>query len=152
MDGSLAANAAALSVDTDIPARLDRLPWAPFHWRIALALGITWVLDGLEVTLAGSLAGALAASPVLHLTTFEVGVSASAYLTGAMLGAIMAAANAMRVPRGRWLIAAVLPAAVCYIVVQAVAWYISSFVVKPNELVREKPYIVYNTELTRQAY
>src|ERR1700685_2738180 len=69
-----------------------------------------------------------------------------------VLGAIIAAANAMRVPRGRWLIAALLPAAVCYIVVQAVAWYVSSFIVKPNELVREKPYIVYNTDLTRQAY
>ena len=68
------------------------------------------------------------------------------------LGAIIAAANAFRVPRGRWLIAAVFPAAVCYIVVQAVAWYVSSFIVKPNELVREKPYIVYNTDLTRQAY
>jgi uncharacterized membrane protein (UPF0182 family) len=69
-----------------------------------------------------------------------------------VLGAIIAAANAMRVPRGRWLIAAVLPATVCYIVVQAVAWYVSSFIVKPNELVREKPYIVFNTDLTRQAY
>ena len=69
-----------------------------------------------------------------------------------VLGAIIAAANAMREPRGRWLIAALLPAAVCYIVVQAVAWYVSSFIVKPNELVREKPYIVYNTDLTRQAY
>jgi uncharacterized membrane protein (UPF0182 family) len=69
-----------------------------------------------------------------------------------VLGAMIAAANAMRVPRGRWLIAAMLPAAACYIVVQAVAWYVSSFVVKPNELVREKPYIVYNTDLTRQAY
>ena len=69
-----------------------------------------------------------------------------------VLGAIIAAANAMRAPRGRWLIAAVLPAAVCYIAVQAVAWYVSSFIVKPNELVREKPYIVYNTDLTRQAY
>jgi uncharacterized protein len=69
-----------------------------------------------------------------------------------VLGAIIAATNAMRVPRGRWLIAAVLPAAVCYIVLQAVAWYVSSFIVKPNELVREKPYIVYNTDLTRQAY
>src|ERR1700677_840537 len=72
--------------------------------------------------------------------------------TALVLGAIIAAANAMRAPRGRWLIAAVLPAAVCYIVVQAVAWYVSSFSVKPNELVREKPYIVYNTDLTRQAY
>jgi uncharacterized membrane protein (UPF0182 family) len=69
-----------------------------------------------------------------------------------VLGAIIAAANAMRAPRGRWLIAAVLPAAVCYIAVQVVAWYVSSFIVKPNELVRERPYIVYNTNLTRQAY
>jgi hypothetical protein len=72
--------------------------------------------------------------------------------TALVLGAIIAAANAMRVPRGRWLIVAILPAAVCYVVVQAVAWYVSSFIVKPNELVREKPYIVYNTDLTRQAY
>ena len=69
-----------------------------------------------------------------------------------VLGAVIAAVNAVRVPRGRWLVAAILPAAVCYIAVQAVAWYVSSFIVKPNELVREKPYIVYNTELTRQAY
>jgi uncharacterized protein len=69
-----------------------------------------------------------------------------------ILGAIIAAANAMRAPRGRWLIAAIVPAAVCYIVVQIVGWYVSSFIVKPNELVREKPYIVYNTDLTRQAY
>jgi uncharacterized membrane protein (UPF0182 family) len=69
-----------------------------------------------------------------------------------VLGAMIAAANAMRVPRGLWLVAAILPAAVCYIAVQAVAWYVSSFIVKPNELVREKPYIVYNTDLTRQAY
>jgi uncharacterized membrane protein (UPF0182 family) len=69
-----------------------------------------------------------------------------------VLGAMIAVANAMRVPRGRWLVAAILPAAVCYIAVQGVAWYVSSFIVKPNELVREKPYIVYNTDLTRQAY
>jgi uncharacterized protein len=69
-----------------------------------------------------------------------------------VLGAAIAAVNAVRVPRGRWLIAAILPAAVCYIALQAVAWYVSSFIVKPNELVREKPYIIYNTDLTRQAY
>src|ERR1700675_675577 len=69
-----------------------------------------------------------------------------------VLGAVIAAVNAARMPRGRWLVAAILPAAVCYIAVQAVAWYVSSFIVKPNELVREKPYIVYNTDLTRQAY
>src|SRR5208282_2983144 len=69
-----------------------------------------------------------------------------------VLGAAIAAVNAVRFPRGRWLVAAVLPAAVCYVAVQAVGWYVSSFIVKPNELVREKPYIVYNTALTRQAY
>ena len=69
-----------------------------------------------------------------------------------VLGAVIAAVNAVRVPRGRWLLAAILPAAVCYIAVQGIGWYVSSFIVKPNELVREKPYIVYNTELTRQAY
>jgi uncharacterized membrane protein (UPF0182 family) len=69
-----------------------------------------------------------------------------------VLGAAIAAVNALRVPRGRWLVAAILPAAVCYVAVQGVAWYVSSFIVKPNELVREKPYIVYNTDLTRQAY
>src|SRR6202142_4420738 len=69
-----------------------------------------------------------------------------------ILGAVIASVNAVRVPRGRWLIGAILPAAVCYLGVQAVAWYVSSFVVKPNELVRERPYIVYNTDLTRQAY
>src|SRR5208337_3351823 len=69
-----------------------------------------------------------------------------------VLGAAIAAVNAVRVPRGRWLVAAILPAAVCYVAVQGVAWYVSSFIVKPNELVREKPYIVYNTDLTRQAF
>src|SRR6202167_4328868 len=69
-----------------------------------------------------------------------------------VIGAVIAVVNAVRVPRGRWLIGAILPAAVCYLGVQAVAWYVSSFVVKPNELVRERPYIVFNTEMTRQAY
>ncbi len=69
-----------------------------------------------------------------------------------VLGAVIAIVNAVRVPRGRWLIAAILPAVVCYVALQGVAWYVSSFIVKPNELVREKPYIVYNTDLTRQAY
>ena len=69
-----------------------------------------------------------------------------------VLGAVIAVVNAARVPRGRWLAAAILPAAVCYIGVQGIGWYVSNFIVKPNELVREKPYIVHNTDLTRQAY
>ena len=55
-------------IETDIPARLDRLPWTRFHTLVVIALGITWVLDGLEVTIAGSIVGALRESPVLHFT------------------------------------------------------------------------------------
>jgi MFS family permease len=75
-------------VETDIPARLDRLPWSRFHSLVVAALGITWILDGLEVTLAGSVAGALKASPVLNLDNTEVGLAASAYLAGAVVGAL----------------------------------------------------------------
>jgi MFS family permease len=75
-------------VETDIPARLDRLPWGRFHTLVVAALGITWILDGLEVTLAGSLAGALKQSPVLQFSNADVGLAASAYLAGAVLGAI----------------------------------------------------------------
>ncbi|HZH07546.1 MAG TPA: MFS transporter, partial [Lautropia sp.] len=76
------------SHETRIPERLDRLPWSAFHTRLVIALGITWVLDGLEVTLAGSVAGALRESPSLRLTDGQVGLSASFYLVGAVLGAI----------------------------------------------------------------
>jgi uncharacterized membrane protein (UPF0182 family) len=69
-----------------------------------------------------------------------------------VLGAVIAAVNAVRVPRGRWIAAAILPAALCYVSLQIVAWYVSSFIVKPNELVREQPYIANNIALTRQAY
>jgi MFS family permease len=75
-------------IDTDIPARLDRLPWGRFHVLVVVALGITWVLDGLEVTLAGAVAGAHKQSPVLQFTNTEIGLASSAYLAGAVLGAI----------------------------------------------------------------
>ena len=75
-------------VETDIPARLDRLPWSRFHTLVVVALGITWILDGLEVTLAGALAGALKSSPVLRFTNTDIGLIGSAYLTGAVLGAL----------------------------------------------------------------
>src|SRR6267142_2295802 len=76
-------------VETDIPARRDRLPWNRFHTPVVVALGITWILDGLEVTLAGSVAGALQESPVLHFTASEVGLVGSAYLIGAITGAVL---------------------------------------------------------------
>jgi MFS family permease len=75
-------------IETSIPARLDSLRWSGFHTRVVLALGITWILDGLEVTLAGALSGALKESSTLHFTNFDVGFSNSAYLAGAVLGAL----------------------------------------------------------------
>ncbi len=75
-------------VQTDVPARLDRLPWSRFHRLVVIALGITWILDGLEVTLAGSVAAALQTSPRLQLTAEQVGLTGSAYLAGAVLGAL----------------------------------------------------------------
>jgi len=75
-------------IETSIPARLDDLRWSGFHTRVVLALGITWILDGLEVTLAGALSGALKESPTLRFSNFDVGLANSAYLAGAVLGAL----------------------------------------------------------------
>ena len=73
---------------TLVPARLERLPWGRFHTLVVAALGITWILDGLEVTLAGSIAGALKESRALHFSDAEVGAAGSAYLAGAVVGAL----------------------------------------------------------------
>src|SRR5918995_3769267 len=75
-------------VETDIPARLDRLPWSRFHTLVVAALGIAWILDGLEVTLAGSLAGALKNSPTLQFSNTDIGLAGTAYLVGAVGGAL----------------------------------------------------------------
>ena len=82
------ANPVPALIETDIPARLDRLTWGGFHTRVVIGLGVTWILDGLEVTLAGAVSGALKASPVLHFSNSEVGLASSAYLVGAVLGAL----------------------------------------------------------------
>src|SRR4051812_843885 len=96
-DGTLLSTAAATApitrnddriIETSIPSRLDSLRWSGFHTRVVAALGITWILDGLEVTLAGALSGALKESPRLQFSNFEVGLSNSAYLAGAVLGAL----------------------------------------------------------------
>lgn len=81
-------NERAAIVETDLPARLDRLPWGRFHVLIVVALGVTWLLDGLEVTLAGAVASALKTSPVLHVDNAQVGLAGSAYIAGAVLGAL----------------------------------------------------------------
>jgi MFS family permease len=71
---------------TDVPNRLDRLPWSRWHWLVVIGLGITWVLDGLEVTLAGAVGAVLKQS--LHMSDAQVGTSATFYLMGAVAGAI----------------------------------------------------------------
>jgi MFS family permease len=85
---SAPSQASAGVVTTDIPARLDRLRWGRFHTLVVVALGITWILDGLEVTLAGAISPALKESPQLQFSNADVGLASSAYLAGAVLGAL----------------------------------------------------------------
>ena len=89
--GTVGAQAGAQSggiIETDIPARLDALPFGRFHLLVITALGITWILDGLEVTLAGALAGQLKESSALGLSNTQVGLAGSSYLCGAVIGAL----------------------------------------------------------------
>ena len=96
-----------------------------------------------------------------HHTIFEGVTYTDAHITligllavcaAMLLGAAIAVAGGVLKPRGRWLIAAIAPAVVIYVVVGMVGWYVNSFIVKPNELVRETPFIAHNIEMTRQAY
>jgi MFS family permease len=77
------------TIETDIPARLDRLPWSRWHVRIITALGTSWLLDGLEVTMVGSLSGILESRSGLQLTDPQVTGAATTYLAGAVLGALI---------------------------------------------------------------
>ncbi|MGC9158800.1 MAG: UPF0182 family protein [Terracidiphilus sp.] len=133
--------------------RLGRvgLPWRGFSFSVAFLL----LVIALRVYLSRF------AELFDHHTIFD-GVTytdAHVYLSGLLgvcaaliLGALIAAASGLFHPRGRWLVLAILPAAACYAAVVLVGWYVSSFVVKPNELDRERPFIVHNIEMTRQAY
>jgi MFS family permease len=86
---------------SDIPARLDCLPWSRWHWRVVLALGVAWVLDGLEVTIVGSIASVLERPDTLGLTATQVGWSGSLYVGGAVLGALFFGRLADRLGRKR---------------------------------------------------
>src|SRR5580704_11923625 len=82
------AHQSAAIIETDIPSRLDALPFGRFHLLVIVALGITWILDGLEVTLAGALAGELKQDPALGLSNAQIGLAGSSYLAGAVFGAV----------------------------------------------------------------
>jgi MFS family permease len=84
-----AESALGLPFRTLIPARMDRLPWSRFHWLVVVALGITWVLDGLEVTLKGAISGVLQEAGTLHFTSEQIGMIASFYLMGAVSGSLI---------------------------------------------------------------
>ena len=76
-------------ITTDIPARMDRLPWGGWHWRVVIALGVTWIIDGLEVTLVGSMSGVLNDPKTLRLSESQIGGLGTAYLIGAVIGALI---------------------------------------------------------------
>jgi MFS family permease len=76
-------------IRTNIPFRLDRLPWSRFHLLVVIGLGITWILDGLEVTIVGSLGPALQSTETLHLSSSNLGAVASFYVVGAVVGALV---------------------------------------------------------------
>jgi MFS family permease len=80
----------AATIETKIPARLDRLPWSRFHWNVVIGLGTVWILDGLEVTIVGSVASRLIEKGSgIAITTAQIGVAAAAYVAGACLGALL---------------------------------------------------------------
>ena len=88
-------------IESYVPARLDRMPWSRWHWLIVVSLGATWILDGLEVTLAGSLGGILTRRETLDLSDTQVGASATFYLAGAVIGALLFGYGTDRLGRKR---------------------------------------------------
>src|SRR5213080_4638877 len=82
------APAAPGAIRSLIPARIDRLPWSPFHTRMVMALGVAWVLDGLEITIASSVAGVLGDQQTLGMSSTAVGLIATVYLVGEIVGAL----------------------------------------------------------------
>src|ERR1700704_18705 len=123
---SVSPGADSAIVETDIPARLDRLPWGRFHTLVVIALGITWVLDGLEVTLAGAVSPALKESPQLHFSNADVGLASSAYLAGAVLGALIFGWRTDR-PGGKRLFFITLAVYLVATAATALSWSLWSF-------------------------
>jgi MFS family permease len=107
---------------------LDRLPWSSWHWWVVLALGVTWVLDGLEVTIVGTMGPVLTQRGTLGLSNAEVGLTASAYLAGTVGGALLFSYLADRQGRKRWFLIT-LAVYLCATVLTAFSWDLSSFVV-----------------------
>lgn len=123
-----AASPTSETIQTDIPQRLDRLPWSRWHWLVVTALGITWTLDGLEVTIVGALGAILTHPTTLHLTEAEVGLTASAYLAGSVLGAIIFSYLTDRQGRKKWFTLTLL-LYLAATVMTAFSWNLWSFMI-----------------------
>jgi len=127
------------------------LPWHGLSMTFAfllLVLAMRAYLDRFELLFDGHTIFAGVTYTDAHVTLTGMLIVCAALVVGALIAAVSGVTGA----RGRWIAAAILPAALCFISVQVVEWYVSSFIVKPNELVREQPYIARNIALTRQAY
>jgi MFS family permease len=116
------------TIETDIPARLDRLPWSRWHWIVIVALGITWILDGLEVTLVGSISGVLTDKNTLHFSTSQATAAGSFYLAGAVGGALLFGYLTDRYGR-RKLFMITLGVYLVFTVATALAWNFWSFMI-----------------------
>jgi MFS family permease len=114
-------------VETMIPHRLDRLPWSRWHWRVVVALGITWIMDGFEVTLVGAIASVLTKSDTLHLSTQQASSAGTAYLLGAVCGALIFGYLTDRLGRKK-LFMVTLAIYLVFTVESALAWDYWSFV------------------------
>ena len=112
--------------ESDVPCRLDRLPWSRWHVRLVIALGVTWMLDGLEVTLVGAVAPLLSRSDTLRLTDSQIGVAATIYLAGAILGALVFGRLSDRFGRKR-LFFVTLAVYVAATALTAASWSFASF-------------------------
>src|SRR5438309_3757075 len=82
------ASAAGQPIRSLVPARMDRLPWTRFHWRVILGLGAAWILDGLEIQIVATVGTVLQDKGTLHLTAAQVGLLGSIYLLGEVVGAL----------------------------------------------------------------
>jgi MFS family permease len=114
-------------IESYVPARLDRLPWSRYHWLLVFALGATWILDGLEVTLAGSVGAILTNRAALNLSDAQVGASATFYLIGAVLGAILFGYGTDRLGRKR-LFFVTVTVYLCATAATALSWNFASYV------------------------
>ncbi|MBX3305768.1 MAG: MFS transporter [Nitrospira sp.] len=115
-----------IPITTAVPQRLDRLPWSRWHWRIVGALGVTWLLDGLEVSIVAALGPMLTHPDTLHLTHSEVGLTASAYLAGSVVGALLFSYLTDRQGRKKWFMIT-LGLYLTATVLTALSWDLMSF-------------------------